>query len=61
MTFISIELANKAFSYLLIAINIIEIIITALSTNAKLRYTLTIFIDIIIDINALGKSIANYK
>ena len=33
VTFISIELANKAFSYLLIVVNIIEIVITALSTN----------------------------
>ena len=32
-TFINIELANKAFSHLLIAVNIIKIIITALSTN----------------------------
>ena len=30
---ISIELANKAFSYLLIAVDIIEITITALNTN----------------------------
>ena len=32
-TFISTKLANKAFSYLLIVIDIIEIAITALSTN----------------------------
>ena len=31
--FISIELANKAFSYLLIVVNTTEIAITALSTN----------------------------
>ena len=34
VTSISIELANKAFSYLLIAVNIIEITITALNTNS---------------------------
>ena len=32
-TFISIDLANKAFSYLLIVVNIIKITITALSTD----------------------------
>ena len=31
--FISIKLANKAFNYLLIAVNIIEITITTLSIN----------------------------
>ena len=33
-TFISIELANKAFSHLLTVINITEIAITILSTNS---------------------------
>ena len=32
-TFISIELANKAYSQLLIVVNITEITITALSTD----------------------------
>ena len=33
VTFISIELANKAFCYLLIAVDITEIATTALSTD----------------------------
>ena len=67
-TSISIELANKAFSHLLTAVDIIEIAITALSTNlfaysinTKLSYTLIVFIGIIIDTKALRKSMANYR
>ena len=67
-TFISIKLANKAFSHSLIAVDIIEITIAVLSTNpftysanTELRYTLTIFIGIIIDTEVLKKSIASYR
>ena len=66
-TFISIKLANKAFSHLLIVVDITEIATTTLSTdpfvysiNTKSRYTLTVFMGIIIDIKALKKSIASY-
>ena len=66
-TSISTELANKAFSHLLIAVDTTEIAITVLSTNpfiyninTKLWYTLTIFMGIIIDIKASKKSIAGY-
>jgi hypothetical protein len=67
-TFISIELANKVFSHLLIVVDITKIATTALNTNpfaysanTKLQYTLTVFIGIIIDIGALKKSTASYR
>jgi uncharacterized metal-binding protein len=66
--FISIELANKAFSHLLTAVDITKITITALnnnpfaySANAKSQYILTVFIGIIINIEVLRKSTASYK
>ena len=67
VTSIYIKLANKAFSYLLNIINIIEII-TTLNTNSFiynnstiLYYTLTVFIGIIINIRALRKSTTSYS
>ena len=66
-TSIYIKLANKAFSYLLNIINTIEII-TTLNTNSFiynnstiLYYTLTVFIGIIINIEALRKSTTSYN
>ena len=67
VTSICIKLANKAFSYLFTVINTIEITTTlntnsfAYNTSAKLYYTLTIFMRIIINIGALRKSIASYS
>jgi len=63
-TFISIELANKAYAYLL-TITFIE---PTTETNpfnyniitAALRYTSIVFIGIIINTSALKKSIAGY-
>jgi len=64
-TFISVELANKAYTYLL------TITSTEPTTEtdpfnyniitAALRYTSIVFIGIIINTNALKKSIAGYK
>ena len=66
-TFIYIKLANKAFSYLLNIINTIEII-TTLNTNSFvynnniiLYYISTVFIGIIINIEALRKSTTSYN
>ena len=66
ITFISIVLANKAFSYLLILKNIIKPILT---TNPFIytlnipssQYTLDVFLGIIVDIRASRKSIASYS
>jgi len=64
-TFISVELANRAYAYLL-TITFTE---PTTETNpfnyntitAALRYTSTVFIGIIIDTSALKKSIAGYR
>jgi len=64
VTFISIELANKAYTYLLTATSIEP----TTETNpfnyniitAALRYTSIVFIGIIINTNTLKKSIASY-
>lgn len=65
VTFISVELANKAYAYLL-TITSIE---PTTETNpfnyniitAALRYTSTVFIGIIINTNILKKSMAGYR
>ena len=64
-TFINVELANKAYTYLL-TITSIE---PTTETNpfnyniitAALRYTSTVFIGIIINTNILKKSMAGYR
>ena len=72
ITFISIELANKAYIHLLIALELIikSIIEPYIETNPfayntaiviASRYTLIVFIGIIIDIGTLYKFIANYS
>jgi hypothetical protein len=65
-TSISIELVDKAFNHLLTIADVITIValsnnLFTYSTNIKSRYTLTIFIGIIVDIGALIKSIASYR
>jgi len=63
-TFISIELANKAYAYLLIIISIEPTTETNPfnynTITAALRYTFTVFIGIIIDTSTLKKSMAGY-
>jgi len=63
-TSISIELANKACAYLLTATSTEPTTETDLfnynTTTAALRYTSTVFIEIIIDTSALKKSTAGY-
>ena len=61
-----IKLANKAFSYLFTVINTTEI--TTLNTNSfvyntstKLHYISTIFMRIMINTEALRKSITSYS
>jgi len=64
-TFISVELANKAYAYLLITTSTEP----TTETNpfnyniitAALRYTSTVFIGIIIDTSVLKKSTASYR
>ena len=66
VTFISVALANKAFSYLLILEDITKFILT---TNPFIyilnifssRYTLDMFLGIIINIKVSRKSIASYS
>jgi hypothetical protein len=65
VTSISIELADKAFNYLLTTVDTITTVtlsddLFTYSTNIKSRYTLTIFIGIMVDIGASTKSIAGY-
>jgi len=64
VTSISIELANKAYAYLLIITSIEPTTETDPfnynTTTAVLRYTSTVFIGIIIDTSTLKKSIAGY-
>jgi len=64
-TFISIELANKAYAYLLTIISIEPTTETDPfnynTITAALRYTSIVFIGIIIDTGALKKSIASYR
>ena len=71
-TFISIELANKAYIYLLIALKLtiksatepyIKTNLFAYNTaiTIVLQYTLMVFIGIIINMGALRKSIASYS
>ena len=60
------ELANKAYTHLFIApVDIIGPIITTdpfiYSIMAKLHYTSTVFIGIIIDIGAFKKSTTSYR
>jgi len=63
-TSISVELANKAYTYLLTATSIEPTIETDPfnynTTTAASRYTSTVFMGIIIDIGALKKSMAGY-
>jgi len=63
-TSISIELANKAYVYLLTTISTEPTTETDLfnynTTTAALRYTSTVFIGIIIDTGTLKKSMAGY-
>jgi len=64
VTSISVELANKAYAYLLTATSIEPTTETNPfnynTTTAALRYTSTVFIGIIIDTSALKKSMAGY-
>jgi len=64
-TSISVELANKAYTYLFTATSIEPTTETNPfnynTTTAASRYTSTVFIGIIINTNALKKSIAGYK
>ena len=64
----SMELANKAFSHSLKAVDTTEITTTALNTdpfaysaNAESRYTSTVFMGIMIDTGASRKSTAGYS
>jgi len=63
-TFISVELANKAYTYLFTATFMEPTTETDLfnynTITAALRYTSTVFIGIIIDTSALKKSMAGY-
>jgi len=64
-TFISVELANKAYAYLLTVTSMEPTTETDPFnyniTTAVLRYTSTVFMGIIIDIGALKKSMAGYR
>jgi len=64
-TFISIELANKAYAYLLTITSIEPTTETNLFnyniTTTASHYTSTVFMGIIIDTSALKKSIAGYR
>jgi len=64
-TSISIELANKAYAYLLTVTSMEPTMETDPFnyniTTTALRYTSTVFIGIIINTNILKKSIAGYK
>ena len=66
VTFISTVLANKAFSHLLILEDIIKPILTTdpfiytLNISSS-RYTLNVFLGIIVDIKVSRKSIASYS
>jgi len=61
----SVELANKAYAYLLTATSMEPTTETDLfnynTTTAVSRYTSTVFMGIIIDTSALKKSIAGYR
>jgi len=63
-TSISVELANKAYTYLLTIISTEPTMETDPfnynTTTAALRYTSMVFIGIIIDTSALKKSMAGY-
>jgi len=65
VTSISVELANKAYAYLLIIISTEPTTETDPFnyniTTAALRYTSTVFMGIIINTGALKKSIAGYR
>jgi len=65
VTFTSVELANKAYAYLLIATSMEPTIETNPfnynTTTAVSRYTSTVFMGIIINTSALKKSIAGYR
>ena len=64
-TSISVELANKAYAYLLTATSIEPTTETDPfnynTTTAALRYTFIVFIGIIINTSALKKSTAGYR
>jgi len=64
-TSISIELANKAYTYLLTATSMEPTIETNLfnynTTTAALRYTSIVFIEIMINTSTLKKSMASYR
>jgi len=64
-TSISVELANKAYTYLFTIISTEPTIETNLfnynTTTAALRYTSTVFIGIIINTSMLKKSMAGYR
>jgi len=64
-TSISVELANKAYAYLFIVTSTEPTTETDLFnyniTTAVLRYTSMVFIGIIIDTDALKKSMAGYR
>jgi hypothetical protein len=64
-TSISVELANRAYTYLLITTSIEPTTETDPfnynTTTAALRYTSTVFIGIIINTSALKKSTAGYR
>jgi len=64
-TSISVELANKAYAYLLTATSTEPTIETDPfnynTTTTALRYTSTVFIGIIINTSALKKSMAGYR
>ena len=66
ITFISTVLANKAFSYLLILEDITKPILTTdpfiyTLNTLNSRYTLNVFLGIIVDIKISRKSIASYS
>jgi len=64
-TSISVELANKAYAYLLTIISIEPTMETNLfnynTTTAALRYTSIVFMGIIIDTGILKKFMAGYR
>jgi len=64
-TFISVELANKAYAYLLTITSTEPTTETDLfnynTITTVLRYTSTVFIGIIINTSALKKSMAGYR
>ena len=66
MTFISTILANKAFSHLLILKNITKPILTTdpfiyILNISSSRYTLDMFLGIIVDTEVSRKSITSYS